>query len=128
MRQIGLQLKTRIQQNVNIIDGNVEVRKFIFHTMMLILAGLGLAYVLILGNMVFNIVERRGLEKEALVLINEVGGLELSYLSVSGSVDSVLSSSMGFKEARANFATRQSLGYNTTGEALGILNLADNEI
>ena len=128
MRQIGLQLKTRIQQNVNIIDGNVEVRKFIFHTMMLILAGLGLAYVLILGNMVFNIVERRGLEKEALVLINEVGGLELSYLSVSGSVDSVLSSSMGFKEARANFATRQSLGYNTTGEALGILNLVDNEI
>jgi hypothetical protein len=128
MRQIGLQLKTRIQQNVNIIDGNVEVRKFIFHTMMLILAGLGLAYVLILGNMVFNIVERRGLEKEALVLINEVGGLELSYLSVSGSVDSVLSSSMGFKEAHANFAIRQSLGYNTTDEALGILNLANNEI
>ena len=105
--------------------------------MVLILAGLGLSYVLILGNMVFNIVERRGLDKEALTLSNEVGNLELSFLSLSGSVNSTLSSSMGFKEARVNFATRQSLGYSTTlgrsstgesGEAPGILNFANNEI
>ena len=118
MRQIGLQLKTRIQ-NVNIIDNNIEVQKFIFHTMILIMAGLGLFYILILGNMVFNIVERKGLDKETLVLSNEVGNLELSYLSVSSSVDSALSSSMGFKDARANFATRKSLGS---------LKLTNNEI
>jgi len=87
--------------------------------MILIMAGLGLFYILILGNMVFNIVERKGLDKETLVLSNEVGNLELSYLSVSSSVDSVLSSSMGFKEARANFATRKSLGS---------LKLTNNEI
>lgn len=120
MRQMSLQLKTRIQ-NVNIIDNNVEVRKFIFHTMLFIFAGLALAYVLILGNVVFDIVERRALEKEALALSNDVGALELSYLSVSASVDATLSSSMGFKETRASFATRKSLGY-------GNLGLPNNEI
>ena len=69
--------------------------------------------------MVFNIAERRTLEKEALALTNEIGNLELSYLSISSSVDLALSSSMGFKETKATFATRK---------ALGSLNLDKNEI
>lgn len=117
---MSLQLKTRIQ-NVNIIDNNIEVRKFIFNTMLLIVGGLVLCYVLILGNTVFNIIQRRALEKEALSLSNDVGNLELSYLSISGSVDSALSSSMGFSETHASFATRKSLGY-------GNLKLTSNEI
>jgi len=118
MRQATLQFKTRIE-NASITNNNLEVRKIVLNTMLAILAALAFWYVLIIGNMVFNIAERRTLEKEALALTNEIGNLELSYLSISGSVDLALSSSMGFKETKATFATR---------EALGSLNLDKNEI
>jgi hypothetical protein len=127
MRQATIQLKTRIQ-NVNIMNNNIEVKKIILNLMLSVLAALALWYVFILGNMVFNIVQRRTLEKEVLTLTNEVRNLELSYLSVSNSVDLALSSSMGFKEIKATFATRKALGYSATGEALGSLKLAKNEI
>ena len=109
MKQASLKLKMSIQ-NVNIMNNNIEVRKIILNIMLSILAALALWYVLILGNMVFNIVQRKTLEKEMLTLSNEVGNLELSYLSISNSVDLALSSSMGFKEIKATFATRKSLG------------------
>jgi len=118
MRQATLQLKTRIQ-NVNIMNNNVEIRQIILKVMFSILAALALWYVLILGNMVFDIAERRTLEKEMLTLANEVRNLELSYLSVSNTIDLDLSSSMGFKEAKATFVTRK---------ALGSLKLAKHEI
>ena len=111
MRQATLQLKTRIQ-NVNIMNNNIEVEKNILKTMLIILATLAIFYVLILGNMVFSIVERRTLEKEMLSLSSEVGNLEVSYLSISNSIDMNLSSTMGFKETKATFATRKSIGLN----------------
>ena len=126
MRQMSLQLKTRIQ-NVNIMNNNMEVKKNIFNTMLFILAALAIFYVLILGNMVFSIIGRKTLEKEMLALSNEVGKLELSYLTVSNSVDMNLSSTMGFKETKATFATRKSLGYNSNG-VLGNIKSANNEI
>lgn len=107
---MSLQLKTRIQ-NVNIMNNNIDVEKNILKTMLCILAALALFYVLILGNMVFNIVERRALEKEMLSLSNEVEKLEVTYLSVTNSVDMNLSSTMGFKETKATFATRRALGF-----------------
>ena len=110
MRQATLQMKTRIQ-NVNIMNNNIDVEKNILRTMLFILAALAIFYVLILGNMVFNIIERKALEKEMLTLSNDVGKLEISYLAVSSSVDMQLSSTMGFKEIKATFATRKSLGY-----------------
>lgn len=115
---MALQLKTRIH-NVNIMNNNMEVERIALNAMISTIVGLALMYVLILGNMVFNIVERKALEREAVVLSNEVGDLELSYLSLSKSVDMSLSSSMGFKETKATFATRKSLGS---------IKLANNEI
>ena len=109
MRQATIKLKMSIQ-NVNIMNNNIEVQKIIFKIMLSMLGALALWYVLILGNMVFDIVQRKSLEKEMLVLSNEVGKLELSYLSISSQVDLPLSSSMGFKEIKATFATRKSLG------------------
>jgi hypothetical protein len=119
MRQATLQLKTRINNNVNITNNNIEIRRIVLNVMLAVLATLALWYVLILCNMVFNIVERKSLEKESLTLSNEVGDLELSYLSVSNSIDATLSSSMGFKETKATFAIRKSLGS---------IKLASNEI
>lgn len=118
MRQATLQFKTRFQ-NVNIMNNNIEVRKIILNTMLVLLAVLSIIYVLILGKTVLDIVGRKSIEKEMLSLSNEVGSLELSYLSVSNSVDMALSSSMGFKETKAIFATRKSLGS---------IKLAKNEI
>lgn len=118
MRQATLQFKAHMQ-NVNIMSNNIEVRRIFLRTMLAILVALALWYVLILGNMVFDIVQRKALEKEMLTLSNEVGDLELSYLSLSGSIDTALSSSIGFKETKATFATRK---------ALGSIKLANNEI
>ena len=109
MRQMSLQLKTRIK-NVNIINNNIGVERIILNTMLSILAALAFWYVFIIGNMVFDIVQRKALEKEALALSNEVSSLELSYLSISGGIDLELSSAMGFKETKATFTTRKSLG------------------
>ena len=123
---MSLQFKTRIQ-NVNVTNNNVETGQMILNTMLLVLFGLGFLYVLILGNMVFDVVQRKTMEKEALALSNEVSDLELSYLSLSGSVDLALSSTMGFKEIKATFATRKSLGYGSS-ETFGSIKLAKNEI
>jgi len=109
MKAVSLQLKTRVQ-NINIMNNNIEVRKIILNIILSVFGALAFWYVLILGNTVFNIIQRKTLEREALVLSNEVGNLELSYLSISNSVDLPLSLSMGFKETKATFATRKFLG------------------
>lgn len=115
---MSLQLKARIQ-NVNIMNNNIEVQKMILNTMLFVFGILALFYILILTNMVFDIVQRKAMEKEALTLSGEVGNLELSYLSTLNNIDLALSSSMGFKEVKATFATRK---------ALGSLKLDKNEI
>ena len=118
MRQATLKLKS-YAGNVNITNNNIEVERIILRAMLIIFGALAFLYVLILGNTVFNIVQRKALEKESLTLSNEVSSLELSYLSVSNSVDLALSSSMGFIQTKTTFATRKSLGS---------LKMPDNEI
>ncbi|MFA6257867.1 MAG: hypothetical protein WC671_02560 [Candidatus Paceibacterota bacterium] len=118
MKQATLQFKTRIH-NVNIMNNNIEIEKNIFYTMVFIFIGLAFFYVFILGNMVFSIVARRALEKEMVALSSEISKLEVSYLTVSNSIDMNLSSTMGFKETKATFATRKPLGRSSTGETLG---------
>lgn len=127
MRQASLKLKTSIQ-NVNIMNNNIEIEKIILNTILATFGVLALIYLLILGNTVLSIVQRRALEKEALTLSNEVGNLELSYFSISNSVDLAFSSSLGFKETKATFAVRKSLGYSTIDKTLGSIKLANNEI
>ncbi len=124
MRKAALQLKTKIQ-SINIESHNVEIKKVVLNTMICILASLFLSYILILGNIVFNIAQRKSLEKEIRTISNEVSELELSYLSVSKSIDLPLSSSMGFKETKAIFTTRKSLSYISSGKTSSIKN---NEI
>ncbi len=118
MRQATLKLKTSIQNagsNISITNNNLEMKGVMLHAMLFVIAALALCYVLILGNMVFDIVQRKTLEKEMQTLANEVGQLELSYLSTAGNMDLAMSSQMGFKEIKANFATRKSLGSLTLG-------------
>jgi hypothetical protein len=118
MRQATLKLKTSIQNagnNINITNNALEINRIMLNAMLFVLAGLALWYVLILGNMVFDIVQRKTLEKEAQALSNEVGQLELSYLSASGNMDIAMSAELGLKEIKPTYATRKSLGSLTLG-------------
>ena len=117
MKQASLKLKS-YANNVNIID-NGNLQKRILNIMLYTIGALALCYVLILGNMVFNIVERKALEGHALTLSNEVGDLELEYLAVSQKVNLSLAYSLGFKDTKAKFATRK---------PIGSISIAKNEI
>lgn len=91
--------------NVSVIDRGDIQRKIL--NILLISSGiLLLCYVFILGNMFWDIVERKALQKEALALSSEVGNLELEYLALSNNIDITLSHSMGFREVKTSFATR----------------------
>jgi len=104
--------------NTKIIDsGNLQ--KKIFDFMLLWIGVLALCYFVFLSSMVWNIVERKSLENYANTLLNEVGTLELQYLSESEKVDLALAHSLGFKEIKAKYATRK---------ALGSMDILNNEI
>ena len=109
MKAASLKLYRGIQ-NVNIMNDNVDVSRAALRAILATLGLLALTYALLLGFMVWNIVERKNLEKEAQALSAEVGELELEYLAVSGSIDMELSRRMGFTEARASFAPRRAFG------------------
>ncbi|MEK7071384.1 MAG: hypothetical protein AAB943_00415 [Patescibacteria group bacterium] len=109
MRQASLKLKM-YAQNVRIVDNN-NLQRRVLTIILSTFGALALFYVLILGNMIFNIIERRTLEADTRVLLAEVGDLELSYLSLSSKIDPTLGRSLGFTETKIKqFATRKSLG------------------
>ena len=94
---------------VNIIN-NSNIRARILHILLFSFGVLSIIYIALLGTMVYNVLERKTLEVKALSLSNIVADLEISYLSISNKIDLDFSHSLGFKEAKATFATRKSLG------------------
>ena len=108
MRQASIKIKS-YAGSMSIVDNN-DLRQRMLHLLLSTLGGLALFYVFILGMMVFNIVERKSIDTQARTLSNEVGELEIQYLSLSSKVDLNLGYAMGFKEAKAKYATRKSLG------------------
>ncbi len=122
MKAVSLKLKMYANNasNINVLSNNLE--RFTLHAILWSFGALAVWYVLLLGNMVFNIVERRALESEARTLSSEVGEMELVYLSLSNDIDLAMSHSFGFKETKAKFATRKSL------DTFGSIKLVNNEI
>jgi hypothetical protein len=120
MQTAAIKMK-RYVNNVNIVD-NDNLQKRMFHMALLSLGVLAICYVFIIGNTVFNIVERKALESNARALSNEVRDLELVYLSMSSKIDLSFSHEMGFKETDTQFATRKSL------KSLGVIGFVQNEI
>jgi len=107
MKTIALKMKTH-GTNANVMN-NGNVKKHILNIMLLSLGMLALCYIFLLGNIVFNIVERRVLEADARILSNEVADLELQYLSTSDKIDLALAKSMGFQETKTKFAIRKTI-------------------
>lgn len=121
MKKRGKKLKKYIS-NVKIIDN--DMKHYMLNTILVSFGVLALCYMFILSSMIFNITERRSLEKEALSLSNEVGNLGLAYLSISNKINLSLSYSLGFKEVKPKFATRQTLGFDSSS----LNTKLDNEI
>jgi hypothetical protein len=74
------------------------------------LAMLAVVYLCILGVMVWNIIERKAVEAQVHNLASEVRVLEESYLADSSKVDINFSQAMGFKEIKATYVRKSSLG------------------
>ena len=105
------QISAKVNNYTNktgIMTNNIEriTLRFIFGA----LGVLGLVYLLVLGTTVSNIIARKVLESNARALSNEVNNLEINYLAMSNNINLNLSHSLGFKEIKANFATRKSFG------------------
>lgn len=109
MKETSIKLYKGIT-SVSLTANNLDANKAILRAMLSTLVLLAASYIFIIGFTVWNIVERRNLEKEMQVLTTEVGELELEYLALTESIDQELSQAMGFKEVQASFATRRSLG------------------
>ena len=120
MKHASLKLKSYVGQARVVNNDNFNER--ILHSLLFTFGLLAILYVTILGNMVFNIVERRTLEADARNLSNEVGEMELSYLALSNNVDINMGHSLGFKEAKATFATRKAVG------SLGGVKVSQNDL
>ncbi|MEK7569807.1 MAG: hypothetical protein AAB500_02895 [Patescibacteria group bacterium] len=85
-----------------------EDRKRIVQFLLAGIALLGLFYASILCVTVWNIVERRALEREAQVLGNDVNELELAYIAELGKIDASYSKALGFAEVKPKFVSRNS--------------------
>lgn len=109
MTKIGIKVK-RYTDEVNIINNN-DIERRVLKVILLAFGMLSFLYIVFLGNMIFNVVERRTLEADARALSNEVMDLEATYLSMSSKLDLNFSKSLGFSEAKPTFATRKSLGF-----------------
>jgi hypothetical protein len=125
MKAIGIKLNTYVR-SVSVVNNNVE--SIILNIILWSFAVLAILYILFLGNMVKNIVERRSLETRALALSSEVRNLELTYLSLSNKIDLPLSYSLGFKEAQTTFATQKSLGYGNVSEPAQNVKIVQNDL
>ena len=128
MKQVSLKFK-EYAHNAIVINNNAErvALKAILGSFFMV----AIWYILILGNIVFNIMERKTAEAEARALSAEVGDLELAYLAMSQDVDLDFSYSLGFKEVKAQFATRKAIdlvGLRTEGGVSSNINLAKNDI
>ncbi len=109
MQEVKLKIKTYKGHVAMVDDGHLAYK--MLRALLFSFGVLALLYVLILGNTIWNIAERKGLEKEARMLTTAIGEMEFSYLSLSGRIDPTLGYSLGFIESKdQHFITRKSLG------------------
>ena len=112
----------------NVSEINYDTRKIILSIIFWSFGALALIYVVLLGNMVKNIIQRQGLETQARSFSNEVQSLETTYLSMSNTIDLASAYSMGFKDVKATFATRKTLGFNSSDKSIDGVKIAQNDL
>ena len=114
MKAVALKIKTyngRYTPEVTIVN-TANLGHRVLRLLLVATAVLAISYLFILGTMVYNILERKGLEARARVLSSEVAALELSYLTLVSKIDLPYSYSLGFREVKGAYASRQTLGFS----------------
>jgi hypothetical protein len=116
MKKINLKINNYLSSSMNSgftkvsARGDVGFNQKIFNYLLISWGVFSLIYILLLSNIVFNIIERKNFESQVRALSNEVANLEFAYLLASNEIDLKIGHSMGFKETKPNFITRDSLG------------------
>ncbi len=128
IKQLALKFNTysNYKKDSNVISSDLD--RTILRSLLITFGVLALIYIVILGSMVSNILARRSSELQARALSSEVGDLELTYLSMSKNIDLPLSYSLGYKEAKATFATRKNLSLRTEIDRYGNVKIIQNEL
>ena len=98
----------------NMLPLNTDLRKRLFFGL-LGFAGLTFfVYIYLIGQIVFNVVERRNAETELKFLSNSLSQLEFKYLSKSREINLEYAKNLGFKEPqKIGFVGRTTLTKNT---------------
>ncbi len=98
---------TTAKAMTNNIVNDSGTRRTIFKILISLLIVLSLSYVYLIGSITFNVLARKSLENTVHVVGSHVGELELTYLSISNSIDQGYALSHGFVDAHDPlFATR----------------------
>ena len=111
MKEATIKMKSYAKK-VETIDQIIDLRSKIFYSLMIGFGVFSLLYVFVLGNMVFNIIERKTVELDIRNSLNEVANLEADYMTLVNNIDKNSSVVFGFVEVKPVFATRSSLGYS----------------
>lgn len=107
MKEASIKVGNYVKK-VETIDQTIDLRSKILYFLMIGFGVFSLLYVLVLGNMVFNIIERKTVEVETRNTLNEVADLEASYMTLVNSIDKESSLANGFVEVTPFFAVRSS--------------------
>ncbi len=108
MKTIAIKVKN-YAGNVSIVNNN-NLSSRVLNILLWSLGTLSVCYVIFLGTMVFNIIERKALEMENRTLTNDVADLESQYFTASNKIDLNLAVGMGFKETQKAYAVREPIG------------------
>ncbi len=122
MKQASIKVKNYIER-VDTIDQNIDLRSKVLYGIFSMFILFSFLYVFVLGNMVFNIIERKTVDLEARNLANEVASLEANYLILVNNLDQASSFALGLKEIKPIFANRSNASLTLNSSLL-----AQNEI
>ncbi|MFA7192329.1 MAG: hypothetical protein WC089_03470 [Candidatus Paceibacterota bacterium] len=91
----------------NTLSHDMNVQRTVFKTLVTSIVMLSICYIYFIGSITFNVLARKSLESNMREVGSRVSNLELSYLSISNSIDKNFASSLGFVDAASPiFATR----------------------
>ncbi len=107
MRVASLKIKNYAENMVFIDSGNL--RKKTLYLLLSVLSALAVVYVISLSNVIWNVLERKALEKRAVALESEVTKLQSEYLSAAQKINLSLARDMGFRETPSRFVSRKTL-------------------
>lgn len=108
MKEASIKVKSYVKK-VETIDQAIDLRSKMLYFLMVGFGVFAFLYVLVLGNMVFNIIERKTVEASTRETLNEVADLETSYMTLVNNIDKTSPLALGLVEVKPTFAVRSDL-------------------